>query len=166
MIFERKSQQAAAESYLIGCEETRAAAADQSGVTPRSTATTRSPLRHCSAPQICDPHPHPRRSLLRCQQLRDALGLSIVMHRDSAAPFADLRLDDGDMLIVSSSSCKRCIRPGHTRDSMCYVVEDRIFTGDTLLIDGTGRTDLPTGATPMRSMTACSARSPNCRPRC
>jgi rhodanese-related sulfurtransferase len=35
--------------------------------------------------------------------------------------------------------------PGHTRDSMCIVAEDRIFTGDTLLIGGTGRTDLPTG---------------------
>ena len=35
--------------------------------------------------------------------------------------------------------------PGHTRDSMCLVAEDRVFTGDTLLIGGTGRTDLPTG---------------------
>ena len=35
--------------------------------------------------------------------------------------------------------------PGHTRDSMCLLVEDRVFTGDTLLIGGTGRTDLPTG---------------------
>ena len=35
--------------------------------------------------------------------------------------------------------------PGHTRDSMCLQVEDRLFTGDTLLIGGTGRTDLPTG---------------------
>jgi rhodanese-related sulfurtransferase len=35
--------------------------------------------------------------------------------------------------------------PGHTRDSMCLQVEDRVFTGDTLLIGATGRTDLPTG---------------------
>jgi rhodanese-related sulfurtransferase len=35
--------------------------------------------------------------------------------------------------------------PGHTRDSMCLQVADRVFTGDTLLIGGTGRTDLPTG---------------------
>src|SRR3546814_12410608 len=34
---------------------------------------------------------------------------------------------------------------GHTRDSMCVHVEDRVFSGDTLLIGGTGRTDLPTG---------------------
>ena len=35
--------------------------------------------------------------------------------------------------------------PGHTRDSMCLQVDDRLFTGDTLLIGATGRTDLPTG---------------------
>jgi rhodanese-related sulfurtransferase len=35
--------------------------------------------------------------------------------------------------------------PGHTLDSMCLLLEDRLFTGDTLLIGGTGRTDLPTG---------------------
>ena len=35
--------------------------------------------------------------------------------------------------------------PGHTRDSMCLQVEDRLFTGDTLLFGATGRTDLPTG---------------------
>jgi len=35
--------------------------------------------------------------------------------------------------------------PGHTTDSMCLKMDDRLFTGDTLLIGGTGRTDLPTG---------------------
>ena len=35
--------------------------------------------------------------------------------------------------------------PGHTRDSLCLVMNDRVFTGDTLLIGGTGRSDLPTG---------------------
>src|SRR5581483_8373394 len=35
--------------------------------------------------------------------------------------------------------------PGHTRDSMCLRVEDRLFTGDTLLMEATGRTDLPSG---------------------
>src|SRR5690606_17231836 len=35
--------------------------------------------------------------------------------------------------------------PGHTADSMCLLVEDRLFTGDTLLIGGTGRSDLPSG---------------------
>ena len=67
------------------------------------------------------------------------------MHRLSPTPHADLRLDDGDMLIVGELRLKALHTPGHTRDSMCLVMADRVFTGDTLLIGGTGRTDLPTG---------------------
>src|SRR5690606_29933968 len=63
----------------------------------------------------------------------------------SPAPFADLRLQDGDMLAVGRLRLKALHTPGHTRDSMCLLVRDRIFTGDTLLIGATGRTDLPTG---------------------
>jgi rhodanese-related sulfurtransferase len=67
------------------------------------------------------------------------------MHRDSPAPFASLRLDDDDMLIVGDIRIRAIHTPGHTRDSMCLIARDRVFTGDTLLIGGTGRTDLPTG---------------------
>ena len=67
------------------------------------------------------------------------------MHRLSPTPYADLRLDDGDMLIVGELRLKALHTPGHTRNSMCLVMADRAFTGDTLLIGGTGRTDLPTG---------------------
>jgi glyoxylase-like metal-dependent hydrolase (beta-lactamase superfamily II) len=67
------------------------------------------------------------------------------MHRASPAPFVDMRLDDGEMLVVGELRLRVLHTPGHTRDSMCLVAEDRVFTGDTLLIGGTGRTDLPTG---------------------
>jgi rhodanese-related sulfurtransferase len=56
-----------------------------------------------------------------------------------------MRVDDGEMLAVGTLRLRVLHTPGHTRDSMCLVVEDRVFTGDTLLIGGTGRTDLPTG---------------------
>jgi rhodanese-related sulfurtransferase len=67
------------------------------------------------------------------------------MHRLGAAPYADMRLDDGELLIAGELRLKALHTPGHTRDSMCLVMSDRVFTGDTLLIGGTGRTDLPTG---------------------
>src|SRR6185437_7931253 len=63
----------------------------------------------------------------------------------SPAPHADLRLDDGDMLIAGDLKLRAMHTPGHTRDSMSLVMGDRVFTGDALLIGGTGRTDLPTG---------------------
>ena len=56
-----------------------------------------------------------------------------------------MRLDDGDMLLVGRLRMQVMHTPGHTRDSMCLLAEDRLFTGDTLLIGATGRTDLPTG---------------------
>jgi rhodanese-related sulfurtransferase len=49
------------------------------------------------------------------------------------------------MLIVGALRLQAMATPGHTADSTCYVVNDHVFTGDTLLIGGTGRTDLPTG---------------------
>jgi rhodanese-related sulfurtransferase len=67
------------------------------------------------------------------------------MHRASPAPFVDLRLDDGEMLVIGKLRLRVLHTPGHTRDSMCLIAEDRVFTGDTLLIGATGRTDLPTG---------------------
>ncbi|MEI9983553.1 MAG: hypothetical protein WDN69_10315 [Aliidongia sp.] len=73
------------------------------------------------------------------------LAAPIVMHHASPAPHAALRLDDDDMLILGNLRIRALHTACHTRDSMCLAVEDRVFTGDTLLIGGTGRTDLPTG---------------------
>ena len=63
----------------------------------------------------------------------------------SPAPFVDLRLQGGELLVVGRLRLQALHTPGHTRDSMCLCVEDRVFTGDTLLIGATGRTDLPSG---------------------
>ena len=49
------------------------------------------------------------------------------------------------MLVVGDLRLQAMHTPGHTRDSTCFSSSDRVFTGDTLLIGGTGRTDLPTG---------------------
>jgi len=47
--------------------------------------------------------------------------------------------------VVGKLRLQSMYTPGHTSDSMCLSVEDRVFTGDTLLIGATGRTDLPSG---------------------
>lgn len=56
-----------------------------------------------------------------------------------------MRVDDGETLIVDKLRLLIRYTPGHTSDSMCLILSDRVLTGDTLLIGGTGRTDLPTG---------------------
>jgi glyoxylase-like metal-dependent hydrolase (beta-lactamase superfamily II) len=67
------------------------------------------------------------------------------MHRATEAPYVDLRVDDGDEIKFGKLSLKVVYTPGHTQDAMCLLFSDRIFTGDTLLIGGCGRTDLPGG---------------------
>lgn len=79
------------------------------------------------------------------RRLARQLDVPVVMHRSSPAPFVDLRLDSGELLVVGRLRLQSLHTPGHTRDSMCLYVEDRVFTGDTLLIGATGRTDLPSG---------------------
>lgn len=77
--------------------------------------------------------------------LRERLGARIVMHRLSPTPHVDMRVEDGHLVAVGDLRLRVLHTPGHTRDSTCIHVEDRVFTGDTLLIGGTGRTDLPSG---------------------
>jgi glyoxylase-like metal-dependent hydrolase (beta-lactamase superfamily II)/rhodanese-related sulfurtransferase len=131
-------------SYIVGCEASRAAVL----IDPELTLIDR---YACFAGQqgvhiryIVDTHTHADH-FSAGRELAKTLPAPVVMHRLSPAPHAGLRLDDGDMLMVGVLRLKALHTPGHTRDSMCLVMEDRVFTGDTLLIGGTGRTDLPTG---------------------
>ncbi|MEW5685977.1 MAG: MBL fold metallo-hydrolase [Pseudomonadota bacterium] len=143
MIFEQLAT-GGCQSYLIGCEETRAAVLidpEQSRIDHYLGWASRHGLH---IRYVVDTHTHADH-FSAGKELGRALGAPVVMHRLSPAPHADLRLDDGDMLIVGKLRLKALHTPGHTRDSMCLVMDNRVFTGDTLLIGGTGRTDLPTG---------------------
>jgi len=91
-----------------------------------------------------DTHTHADHSSA-CKILRDRVGSKVVMHRASEAPYVDLRVDEGDTIRCGEISLKVFHTPGHTEDSACLLFGDRIFTGDTLLIGGCGRTDLPGG---------------------
>ncbi len=80
-----------------------------------------------------------------CKVMRERHGIQVVMHAATEAPYVDLRVNDGDEINFGQRRLKVVYTPGHTRDSMCLLFHDRIFTGDTLLIGGCGRTDLPGG---------------------
>lgn len=93
---------------------------------------------------VVDTHTHADH-FSAARRIGELLNIPVVTHRLSAAPFPNMRLDDGDMLIIGNLRLRAMHTPGHTADSMCLVLDDRVFTGDTLLIGATGRTDLPTG---------------------
>jgi glyoxylase-like metal-dependent hydrolase (beta-lactamase superfamily II)/rhodanese-related sulfurtransferase len=77
--------------------------------------------------------------------LRDRTRCVTVMGEQSRADVVSMRLADGDRLTIEGLSLATVYTPGHTSDSYSFVMADRVFTGDTLLIGGTGRTDLQTG---------------------
>jgi len=79
------------------------------------------------------------------QELARRLGVPTVMHSASAAPYVDMRVDDGETIIAGQLRLRVLHTPGHTEDSISLVLPDRVLTGDTLLRLATGRTDLPTG---------------------
>ena len=143
MIFEQVAT-GGCQSYLIGCGETCAAALidpELSQVDRYAALAARASLR---IRYLVDTHTHADH-FSGTRELARRLAVPVVMHRASPAPFVDMRLDDGEMLVVGKLRLRVMHTPGHTRDSMCLVAADRVFTGDTLLIGGTGRTDLPTG---------------------
>jgi glyoxylase-like metal-dependent hydrolase (beta-lactamase superfamily II)/rhodanese-related sulfurtransferase len=131
-------------SYLVGCADTCIAALIDPEIRQIDhylALATRAGVR---LHYVIDTHTHADH-FSASKQLAETLKIPVVMHQESPAPFAGLRLDDGDMLALGNLRLHAIHTPGHTRDSVCLVVEDRVFTGDTLLIGATGRTDLPSG---------------------
>ena len=77
--------------------------------------------------------------------LRDHTHCITVMGEQTRADVVSMRLADGDKLTIEGLSLDVIYTPGHTDDSYSFVMPDRVFTGDTLLIRGTGRTDFQNG---------------------
>jgi sulfur dioxygenase len=77
--------------------------------------------------------------------LRDRTRCITVMGEQTKADVVSMRVAEGDKLTIEGLSLDVLYTPGHTDDSYSFVMEDRVFTGDTLLIRGTGRTDFQNG---------------------
>src|ERR1700729_3934790 len=77
--------------------------------------------------------------------LRDRTRCITVMGEQSKADVVSMRLCDGDRLTIEGLALEAVYTPGHTDDSYSFIMPDRVFTGDTLLIRGTGRTDFQNG---------------------
>jgi len=143
MIFEQIAT-GGCQSYLIGCADTCSGALIDPEVRQINRYQALAAQHGLRLQYVIDTHTHADH-FTAAKQIGAALDAPVVMHRLSPAPFADLRLDEGDSLTIGGIRLTALHTPGHTRDSMCLVGVDRVFTGDTLLIGATGRTDLPTG---------------------
>jgi glyoxylase-like metal-dependent hydrolase (beta-lactamase superfamily II)/rhodanese-related sulfurtransferase len=131
-------------SYLIGCDDSCAALIVDPHLDQLDRYMALVAERGMRVHYVAETHTHADH-FSAARELGKALGARIVTHRTSPAPFANVRVDDGESLLVGKLRMRILHTPGHTADSMCFVFDDRVLTGDTLLIGGTGRTDLPTG---------------------
>src|SRR6266481_6841514 len=77
--------------------------------------------------------------------LRDRTHCITVMGEMSKVDVVSMRLAEGDKLTIEGVALDVIYTPGHTDDSYSFKMQDRVFTGDTLLIRGTGRTDFQNG---------------------
>ena len=77
--------------------------------------------------------------------LRDRTRCVTVMGAESEVDVVSVRVGEGDSIDIEGVSLEAMYTPGHTEDSYCFRMVDRVFTGDTLFIRGTGRTDFQSG---------------------
>ena len=78
--------------------------------------------------------------------LRDRTHCITVMGEHAKVDVVSMRVTEGDKLTIEGVSMDVLYTPGHTDDSYSFLMPDRVFTGDTLLIRGTGRTDFQNGS--------------------
>jgi len=77
--------------------------------------------------------------------IRKALNSIVVVHENSQAKCADVQIKGGDFIPLGAKRIDVLYTPGHTDSDISYLVPGAVFTGDSLLIRGSGRTDFQSG---------------------
>ena len=78
-------------------------------------------------------------------QLSKQTNCTKIMGEQSTSEVLDIRVKDNEKIKIENIELKSIYTPGHTDCSYSFFMNDRVFTGDTLLINGTGRTDFQNG---------------------
>ena len=82
--------------------------------------------------------------------LQDETDCITIMGEQTSAECVSLKIKDNEPIIIDNLIIKPIYTPGHTDDSYSFLMDDRVFTGDTLLIRGSGRTDFQNGDSAMQ----------------
>tara|TARA_X000000368_G_scaffold298918_1_gene238044 strand:- start:895 stop:1590 length:696 start_codon:yes stop_codon:yes gene_type:complete len=94
--------------------------------------------------KVIDTHIHADH-ITALSELSRRTGCTKIMGENSKSEVIDLKVKDEEVVNIENIELKAIYTPGHTDDSYCFIMKDRVFTGDTLLINGTGRTDFQNG---------------------
>jgi glyoxylase-like metal-dependent hydrolase (beta-lactamase superfamily II) len=131
-------------TYLVACERTQRAVLIDPVRTHVERYLALLAYQRLTLDALIDTHTHadhPTGSFL----LKDLTGCRLIMHRRAPVPVANEHVDDGDTISVGDVALKVLYTPGHTPDSMSLHAGNTVFTGDVLLIGGTGRADFAGG---------------------
>jgi len=143
MLF-RELNRGKCKTYLIACERTKKAVL----VDPLKDKVERylASLAYfgCELDAIIDTHTHADHRTASWE-LHDITGAPVMMHRRAPAPHVDVHVEDGQIIPVGNERIRVFHTPGHTPDGISLVAGNRVLTGDTLLIHGTGRCDFAGG---------------------
>ena len=94
--------------------------------------------------KVIDTHIHADH-ITGLNELSERTSCTKIMGENSKSEVVDLRVKEDENIKIDNINLKVMYTPGHTDCSYSYLMNDRVFTGDTLLINGTGRTDFQNG---------------------
>jgi len=95
--------------------------------------------------KVIDTHIHADH-LSGLNELNKRTNCKRIMGEKSKSEVIDIKIKDGEKIEIENIKLEAMYTPGHTDCSYSYLMNDRVFTGDTLLINGTGRTDFQSGS--------------------
>jgi glyoxylase-like metal-dependent hydrolase (beta-lactamase superfamily II)/rhodanese-related sulfurtransferase len=144
MLFFPELNRGKCKTYLVACERTRKALLIDPVRDNISRYLAFVAYHQLKLDAIVDTHTHADHPT-GAFQLRDLTQARLIMHRRAPVPAVDQHVEHGERIAVGDESIKVLYTPGHTPDSISLYAGDRVFTGDVLLIGGTGRADFAGG---------------------
>ena len=94
--------------------------------------------------KVIDTHIHADH-VTGASELKDITKCTTIMGAHTPAESVEIKVKDEEYINLENLKIKAMYTPGHTSDSYCFLMDNYLFSGDTLLINGTGRTDFQNG---------------------
>ena len=95
--------------------------------------------------KVIDTHIHADH-ITGASKLKQATSCMILMGEHTPAETVEIKVKDEEIIKLDQLEIKALYTPGHTSDSYSFLMDNHLFSGDTLLINGTGRTDFQNGS--------------------
>ena len=95
--------------------------------------------------KVIDTHIHADH-ITAASKLKDATNCTTIMGEHTPSDTVEIKVKDDEIIDIDNLKIRSMYTPGHTSDSYSFLMNNYLFSGDTLLINGTGRTDFQNGS--------------------